>query len=236
MLASMAWVAVLYAIVIWYQHYAGFAYGLDSTTPEFDKYWMSIFWTEIVVIPIAAAIWWLYLWLTRDKHLDKLAPEEELVRYYRLLGFIMSYTFCVYWAGSFFAEQDASWHQTVMRDTSLTPSHIFIFYLSFPVYIAAGVASFLYATTRLPKFAGSISVPFVLAVAGPFMILPNVGFNEWGHAFWIMEEWFTAPLHWGFVALGWTALGIFGLAAQICLRLIELIKIVHGLEDSDAGA
>jgi methane/ammonia monooxygenase subunit C len=94
-----------------------------------------------------------------------------------------------------------------------------------PAYILAGVAAFLYARTRLPQFAENISIPFVIAVVGPFMILPNVGLNEWGHTFWFMEELFTAPLHWGFVVLGWTALALGGLLIQIILRLIALTKL-----------
>ena len=46
------------------------------------------------------------------------------------------------------------------------------------------------------------------------MILPNVGLNEWGHAFWFMEELFVAPLHWGFVILGWFAMGWMGIVVQ----------------------
>ena len=94
-----------------------------------------------------------------------------------------------------------------------------------PAYILAGVGAFLYARTRLPQFAENISIPFLVAVVGPFMILPNVGLNEWGHTFWFMEELFTAPLHWGFVVLGWTALGLGGLLIQVVLRMITLTQL-----------
>jgi methane/ammonia monooxygenase subunit C len=33
------------------------------------------------------------------------------------------------------------------------------------------------------------------------MILVSVGFNEWGHTFWFREEFFAAPIHYGFVIL-----------------------------------
>src|SRR5665647_2968518 len=52
------------------------------------------------------------------------------------------YLFGVYWGGSFFTEQDASWHQVIIRDTSFTPSHVVVFYGSFPMYIVCGVASY----------------------------------------------------------------------------------------------
>lgn len=213
----------LYTTVIWYQGWAGWKFGLDSTEPAFETYWMRLFYIQLTVLPIVGAGWWAYLWFTRDRHLDQLQPREELRRYFVLLGMIAVYVFAVYWGASYFAEQDGSWHQTVVRDTSFTPSHIAIFYLSFPIYIIIGVAGFIYSITRLPRFAERISIPYVVAVAGPFMILPNVGFNEWGHGFWIMEEWFTAPLHWGFVVLGWTALALFGLAYQIAMRIRDII-------------
>jgi hypothetical protein len=37
----------------------------------------------------------------------------------------------VYWAGSFFAEQDNSWHQASVRDSPFTASHIIEFYFTF---------------------------------------------------------------------------------------------------------
>jgi methane/ammonia monooxygenase subunit C len=47
---------------------------------------------------------------------------------------------------------------------------------------------------RLPLYKET-SFPLVMAIAGPLMSLPNVGLNEWGPAFWFMEELFSAPLH-----------------------------------------
>lgn len=208
----------------WFQQEFAWKTGLDSTLPEFDATWMALMKIEL---PLMVALWaglWTWLWVTRDRHLDQLKPEEELRRYFTLVLFIFSYAFVVYFAGSFFAEQDASWHQTVVRDTSFTPSHIVLFYGTMPFYVTFGVGSFLYAMTRLPKFAERISIPFLLAVTGPLMILPNLGFNEWGHAFWLMEEFFSAPLHWGFVVLGWSVLALGGLAAQIMVHIVEVIK------------
>jgi methane/ammonia monooxygenase subunit C len=177
-----------------------------------------------------------YVWLTRDRHLDQLKPALELKRYVTFITLIFIYAFTFYWAGSFFAEQDASWHQVVVRDTSFTPSHIAVFYFSFPLFIIQGVALLLYATTRLPLYAKGVSIPLVMAVVGPFMLLPNVGFNEWGHAFWIMEEYFTVPLHYGFVFFGWAILALGGILVQIMSRLTVLFTQVFGAEDQQARA
>ncbi|QDF99714.1 methane monooxygenase/ammonia monooxygenase subunit C [Azoarcus sp. DD4] len=207
-----------------YQQVFAWSAGLDSTDPAFDTYWMGLLQWQLPAIVASWAGLWSYLFVTRDRHLDKLEPREELKRYFRLIGFIFLYAFAVYWAASFFAEQDAAWHQTVVRDTSFTPSHIVLFYGTMPFYVLFGVGSLLYAMTRLPRFAEQLSIPFVLAVAGPFMILPNLGYNEWGHAFWMMEEFFSAPLHWGFVVLGWSVLALGGLLVQIVQHMTELFR------------
>jgi methane/ammonia monooxygenase subunit C len=104
----------------------------------------------------------------------------------------------------------------IIRDASFTPSHIPLFYGSFPMYIITGVSTFLYARTRSPLYNKGTSFPLVMAIAGPLMSLPNVELNEWHHAFWFMEELFSAPLHWGFVVLAWAAL------SQVVLRFRSL--------------
>jgi methane/ammonia monooxygenase subunit C len=222
-------ICIYVAARVYQQKYAWYA-GMDSTNPLFDIYWMQLLWGELIVLAIAAAAVWSYLWITRDRHLDKLEPKTELRRYFNLISWILLYVFAVYFTASFFGEEDATWHQTVVRDTSFTPSHIILFYLTIPLYIILGVGSFLYGTTRLPEFARKISIPFVIGVTGPFLILPNLGFNEWGHAFWLMEEIFMAPLHWGFVVLGWSALALGGLLMQVIPRMVELFKQVFGAE------
>ena len=139
---------------------------------------------------------------------------------------LVVYRFGVSGCCSCFPEQDACWHQVIIRGTSFTPSHVVVFYGSFPMYIVCGVASYLYAMTRLPLYARGTSFPLVMAIAGPLMILPNVGLNEWGHAFWFMEELFSAPLHWGFVILGWSGLFAGGIAAQIITRYSNLTDVI----------
>lgn len=219
--------AVLAVMMAWrvYQQLFAWDMGMDSFEPEFQTYWMNLLYGQWIVEFVLAAVIWGYLLKTRDKDVFNITPQEELKRMFTLLAWLFCYVWIVYWAASFFAEQDASWHQVTVRDTDFTPSHIVLFYGTMPAYILAGVGAFLYARTRLPQFAENISIPFLVAVVGPFMILPNVGLNEWGHTFWFMEELFTAPLHWGFVVLGWTALGLGGLLIQIVLRMITLTQL-----------
>lgn len=227
-MAIFGFLLVCSAMAAWriYQGLFSWKYGMDSTAPEFDMYWMNLMYFNLGTITLGWIGTWSYLWFTRDRHLDQLAPREELRRYFNLILWLFVYAFVVYFAGSFFAEQDASWHQTVVRDTSFTPSHIILFYGTMPFYVLFGVGSFIYATTRLPKFAANVSIPLLLVVVGPGLILPNLGYNEWGHAFWLMEEWFTAPLHWGFVVLGWSLVALGGVLVQLVQHVKEVMDRV----------
>tara|TARA_R110002074_G_scaffold228259_2_gene399963 strand:- start:169458 stop:170234 length:777 start_codon:yes stop_codon:yes gene_type:complete len=216
----------IFGLARWYQQWAAWDYGLDATDPMFDVYWMQVFWGEIIIEVTLFFTFVGYLWLTRDKHLNNLSPRVELTRLMLWVSMLVVYAFAFYFAGSFYAEQDATWHQTVVRDTSFTPSHIFLFYMSMPVFIIIGFSLFFYAITRLPFFARKISIALVLVVCGPFMLLPTVGYNEWGHAFWLMEEYFTVPLHWGFVFFGWTIIALSGVLIQVMKYMVELMPRV----------
>ena len=222
-LVVMTMIYVAYRV---YQQFAGWKYGLDATTPEFSTYWLTLFKVELPVLYGAVAVNAAYLFATRDRQVERVTPEVEMRRYFTFVMWLLVYTFCFYWTGSFFAEGDGDWHQTVLRDTPLTPSHIVLFYASIPLYLFFGVGAFVYAMTRLPAFARNISLMLVFAVVGPFLILPNLGYNEWGHAYWLTEEIFSHPLHWGFVLLGWNALALAGVLLQVITRFRALFPVV----------
>ncbi len=222
-LSAFGILTVIYMGFRIYQGAFGVSTGLDSTEPAFETYWMRLFNFNVTFVTLFAGLSWWYLWFSRDKNLDKLEPKEEIRRYFTLTMWISVYTFAVYWAGSYFAEQDNSWHQVAIRDTPFTANHIIEFYFNFPMYVILGGCAWLYARTRLPLYAKGISLPLTLAVFGPFMILVSVGFNEWGHTFWYREEFFAAPIHWGFVIGVWFALGVGGILLQGVTRLIELL-------------
>lgn len=217
-----------------YQQAFAFKYGLDSTAPEFETYWVTLFKIEVPAIFTLGAICWAYLWFTRDKNLDKLTPEVELRRYFSLIAWFMLYAFSFLFIASIFGEADATWHQTVIRDTALTPSHIVTFYASIPTFISLGVAALIYAVTRVPQYSKNYSVPLLMVVFGPALILPNLGFNEWGHAFWLTEEIFTHPLHWGFPILGWTGLAVGGVILQGTSRMSQLFKEIDAADRAKA--
>lgn len=238
---KVAPVAIVWGILLaiylgmrFYQQEFAFSVGLDSTAPEFATHWMALLKFELPMIFGSGAIIWSYLWFTRDRNMDALTPKEELRRYFSLVSWFLLYTFAFLWIAAFFGEGDAVWHQTVVRDTSFTPSHIVVFYACVPMYIVFGVSALLYATTRLPLFAKRYSVPLIMVVLGPGLILPNLGYNEWGHAFWLTEEIFSHPLHWGFPILGWTGFALGGVLLQVLNRMYELFRQIDGSPVGDA--
>ena len=232
-LAGLLSVCAAYRI---YQHTTSFTVGLDYFSEDFQKYWMTLLYVQLPVLFALGAGIVGWLWHTRDRHLDRLAPAEELRRYFVLIGQLMVFGVIAYLIASTFAEADAAWHQVTVRDTDFTPTHIVLFYFGIPVFIIGAVAAFAYARTRLPEFANRLSLPFALLVAGPVMIMPNVGFNEWGHTFFYAEELFAAPIHWGFVLLGWATFAAGGLLVQMLSRMVELTKVVGQEESTDERA
>ncbi len=137
-LKAFGLLAVIYTSLRIYQGAFAIEHGLDSTELAFEQYWMRLLYIELVVIASVASGFWSYLWITRDRNLDQLEPKEEIRRYFTLTMWISIYTFAVYWAGSYFAEQDNSWHQVAIRDTPFTANHIIEFYFNFPLYVILG--------------------------------------------------------------------------------------------------
>jgi len=164
--------------------------GLIHFAPEFQTYWMSILLDRDPLELVSGLGLAGYLWKTRDRNIDAVTPREEMRRIVTLGQWLVVYRVAIYWGASFFTEQDGTWHMTVIRDTDFTPSHIIEFYMSYPIYSVIAVGAFFYARTRIPYFAHGYSLAFLIVAIGPFMIIPNVGLNEWGHTFWFMEELF----------------------------------------------
>jgi len=183
MLAGAALYVVFYGWVRWYEGVYGWSAGLDSFAPEFETYWMNFLYIEMVLEVLTASVLWGYIWKTRDRKVMSITPREELRRHFTHWVWLVMYGIAIYYGASYFTEQDGTWHQTIVRDTDFTPSHVIEFYLSYPIYIITGVASFLYAKTRLPTYQQGLPLQYMVSVIGPFMILPNVGLNEWGHTF-----------------------------------------------------
>lgn len=222
-LIGVAALTILVAALRLYEQLFGWSAGLDSFSPEFQIYWTSLLKAAIFLSIAGAAGLAGYLWRTRDRDLAKITPALELRRLLYLVQWLVIFSLALFWGLSFFSEQTAVWHMTAVRDTDFTPSNIMTFYISYPLFAIVGMGAFVYARTRLPFFAKGYSLAFLVLVVGVFMTIPNVGFNEWGHTSWSMDEGFAGPLHWGFVFFGWMSLAVFGVVLQILARLHKLL-------------
>lgn len=222
------------AIFRWYAQAYSFEYGLDYFEPEFATYWMSLLYAELILITSLGIVGTVAVWLTRPKEIT-MTPHEELKIYMLLLAGLAGGGILAPVVIGLFVEADAAWHQVTIRDTDFTPTHIQLFYGIIPLLVAGGVIGFLWIHTRMPDFSNRISFPLALAIAGPIMIMPNLGLNEWGHTFFYAEELFAAPIHWGFVVLGWAVFGIGGLFIQILNRIVKLTRVVSSGANSVQG-
>lgn len=210
----------------WYQQVYSFKYGLDYFEPEFATYWMSLFYIQMTVITILGAIGVAWAWFTRPDEID-LSPRKELSYYMILLAALLGGGIFAPIALNLFVEADAAWHQVTIRDTDFTPTHISLFYGIIPLIIAGGAVGFIWVHTRMPDFRDRVSFNLAFALAGAAMIMPNLGFNEWGHTFFYAEELFAAPIHWGFVTLGWALFAISGLLIQVMARIAKLTRMIN---------
>ena len=50
----------------------------------------------------------------------------------------------IYIEASFWPNWDGAWHQTLVRDTALTPTHIPMFYFFFPLSVVLALGAYLY--------------------------------------------------------------------------------------------
>ncbi|MBV1869766.1 MAG: methane monooxygenase/ammonia monooxygenase subunit C [Gammaproteobacteria bacterium] len=224
--------AAIFGTYRWYMHAYAFEVGMDYFEPIFQTYWMNLLWAQIVFLAVALVGGLYFVWTTREKDVLNISPQLELQRYLLVFGFISVVAMVIVMAISSFAESDAAWHQVSIRDTDFTPTHIILFYFCVPTMIVGLALALVWVHTRLPDYHNRVSVPMIIMFTTPLMIMPNVGFNEWGHTFFYAEELFAAPIHYGFVVLLW---GFFALSGFI-LQCLERIKILTSLKSTPVNA
>ena len=201
-----------------YQQVFAFEYGLDAHNANFDKYWLSLALTNMTVLPALAGVWYVWMWVSGQKLPKQISREDEGRRIWNLWLIILSFTVAVFVGGSYCAEQDASWHQIVTRDSAFTPSHDVLFYGSFPLMIYLATGSYIYARTRLPHLYGGklMAVSFALIIGGSVLLLFQVAMNEFGHSFFQAEE--------PFVLFAYLLAGTFAVWFATVPRLVELAR------------
>lgn len=213
----------------WFQEKNAFVSGLDYFEPEFQAIWMNLMWSQLAGIALLGLFAVVWVLRTRDQNLENLSPQRELGRYYLILSTLFIATILKLSALSFFLESDAAWHQVTIRDTDFTPTHIGLFYFIMPLDAVFMIFGSLWAHTRLPDFNKRVSIPLLMIASAPLLIMPSLGFNEWGHTFFYAEELFAAPVHYGFVVLGWGFLAISGFLVQIISGLHRLTRTTQDL-------
>ncbi len=216
---------------IWNYEYA-FSAGLNSASPEFTRYYRTLFWGELLSLGVFTGVWFGWLIRTGREELgNPIEPAEEVRRIAVLWSIIGATSLSIYIEASFWPNWDGAWHQTMVRDTALTPTHIPMFYFFFPLSVTLALGAYLYGRFRIPAvYGGEKGFPwsFFLLIAAAVLECMEVAFNEWGHSLWLSEEFFATPFHWPFVAYGWLAGGMFAVWGETILRLYDVEKAAEG--------
>lgn len=229
----MPWIAAVIGVALagllfgayrWYQQAFSFSVGLDYFEQDFQTYWMRLLYAQGIIITLIGMVGVPLLWFTRPAN-PVMSAQRELSIYYAILAFMAVGSVILVAILGIYVEADAAWHQITIRDTDFTPTHIGLFYFAIPLGAVGAILGFILIHTRVPYFCNRVSIPLALVVAAPVLIMPNLGLNEWGHTFWYAEELFAAPIHWGFVFLGWGLFGIGGFIVQILQRIRELTTL-----------
>jgi methane/ammonia monooxygenase subunit C len=219
---------------IWDYNYA-FTAGLDSSSRAFALHYRTLFWGELLSVGAFAGLW--YGWLVRTGRVllnEPVAPAEETRRIVVLWGIIGVTSLSIYIEASFWPNWDGAWHQTMVRDTALTPTHIPMFYFFFPMSVVLALGAYLYGRFRLPAVYGrekGFPWSFFLLIAAAVLEFVEVAFNEWGHSLWMSEEFFSVPFHWPFVIYGWLASGMFAVWGETILYLFQIEKKARAVEE-----
>lgn len=231
-LAPSGALSLLMAVDCIYVLAFGFSKGLDSTAPDFGRYWYTVLAFNMFVLMPSVTATILGIWLRPCKTCKAqqaaggVDPEHELQHHWIFMGILLTGALSVLGQLAIAIGGDAAWHQSSLRDTSVTPIHILGFYGFAPLFFLAIIASFAYARTRLPEVFGAhrgLSVGYLLFVAGALFGMVNFTFNEFGHSMWIYEELFTYPMHWPFVAFISTNAAIFALAVPSLMRVAHIL-------------
>jgi methane/ammonia monooxygenase subunit C len=224
-------------IFLWFWDYKyAFTVGLDSASQEFTIYYRTLFWGELISIGLITGIW--YGWLMRNGRevIKKACSNAEEVRRIAVLWSMIGATsLSIYIEASFWPNWDGSWHQTMVRDTALTPTHIPMFYFFFPLSVVLALGTYIYGRFWIPEVYGKekgFPWSFFLLISAAVLECVQVSFNEWGHSLWISEEFFAVPFHWPFVSYGWLAGGMFAVWGETIIRLFE----IHAKEEAPKPA
>lgn len=226
---SLLIIAGIAAAIRIYQGIFTFPWGLDSSTWQFFWLWRMLVVVELLGVGVFTVLWWGWLLRSARDLPERISHREEVRRIAVFWSMIGATSLNIYFEASFFPNQDGAFHQTLVRDTAFTVSHIPMFYLFFPLGITLAVGTYLYGRTRLPAVYGpwkGFPWSFFLLISATVTEMMQVAMNEWGHSINFAnagaEEFFSVWFHWPFVLYGWLAGGIFALWGETILRLTAI--------------
>lgn len=147
-----------------------------------------------------ALILWRRIWQTQGAA-HAAADGKHVTQAFLLMVWLGLDLLMVIAGGGFFAHMDAPWVQ--MSTASISPAHLVTFITVIPAYIVFGVASWLFARTRLPEFAKGNFDHFVIVTIAPFMFLPTFDPQVLVHSLDPNSNLYLA-IYWT-VMLAWTA-------------------------------
>jgi len=214
-----------------YQGEYAWTAGIDSTSSDFRTYWRNLWLFNIFALGGLSTVWWGW-GLMGCRTCDVMRAEAGRVHPWHELRHISLtwvhtgvLTFSSLMALALAAEQDAAWHQVVVRDTAITPSHVVLFWFWAPLFVVSSIAGYLYARSRVPVLFRDNGVPlsFIFTIAGTMVLMGWVAFNEYGHSFWQTEELFSTPIHAGFVIAFFIAFAVASVWMQSLPRIVDLI-------------
>lgn len=220
-----------------------FPVGMDATTPEFATYWLGLLYLEFGILAVVGFLGWMayrkpcqVCEVQRREH-HRILAQHELSHIGKLWATVVVAAMFGFGV-SYFAEQDASWHQIVVRDTAFTPSHIPLFFFTFPMLIIMTGLSSWYAYKRLHYlYVGEngkgLPISYLLFPAGAWLLLANVSFNELGHSSWITEELFVQPYHFPFA---WATYFFFAGFALLFVTVPHIFKNLRAMAEQAAQA
>lgn len=154
----------------------------------------------------------LWRWIVRTQETSLAADDGgQVPQAFLLMIWLMLDTFMVIVGGGFLAHMDTPWAQ--MSTAKLSPAHLVTFIAVMPAYIVFGVASWLFAFTRLPEFTKGKLDHFVIITLAPFMFLPVFDPQDLIHSFdpnhnlYLVVYW-TVTIAWT-ANIGWLLMKLF---------------------------
>lgn len=226
----------------WWQGMWWFPEGLDASTWEFATYWLSLLyaeWAVVAVCGVAALLAYrnpcAVCEAQRRVH-GRILPDHELGHIGKMWAIItVAAVFAI--GVSYFGEQDAAWHQVVVRDTTFTPSHIPVFFYTFPMLLVLTFQTSWYCYRRLNHLYvkdgdSGIPISYFLFPGAALILVANVAFNELGHSTWITEELFVQPFHFPFA---WATYFFFTAVAIVVPSITRIFEDVSELQRSGEG-